>query len=81
MTVKKLVCSLNPQVASALEWLLKYAPSRLTGTGACVFAVFSTQQQAEQALRELPEQYRGFVAQGVNHSPAHVALAQALQSE
>lgn len=78
---EKFVCSLNPQVASALEWLLKYAPSRLTGTGACVFAVFSTQQQAEQALRELPEQYRGFVAQGVNHSPAHVALAQALQSE
>ncbi|MCL4410604.1 MAG: 4-(cytidine 5'-diphospho)-2-C-methyl-D-erythritol kinase [Gammaproteobacteria bacterium] len=78
---EKLVCSLNPQVASALEWLLKYAPSRLTGTGACVFAVFSTEQLAEQALRELPEQYRGFVAQGVNHSPAHMALAQALQSE
>ncbi|MCH8502096.1 MAG: 4-(cytidine 5'-diphospho)-2-C-methyl-D-erythritol kinase [Aliidiomarina sp.] len=77
---EKLVRSLYPQVASALDWLLKYAPSRLTGTGACVFAVFSTQQQAEQALRELPEQYRGFVAQGVNHSPAHQALAQALPS-
>lgn len=73
---EKLVCSLYPQVASALEWLLKYAPSRMTGTGACVFGCFSSAVEAEQALQVLPTEFRGFVAKGVNQSPLHQALKQ-----
>jgi len=30
------------EVDEALSWLVEYAPSRLTGTGACVFAEFDT---------------------------------------
>ncbi len=73
---EKLVCSLYPQVASALQWLLKYAPSRMTGTGACVFGCFSSAVEAEQALQVLPTEFRGFVAKGVNQSPLHQALKQ-----
>ncbi|WP_194755947.1 4-(cytidine 5'-diphospho)-2-C-methyl-D-erythritol kinase [Aliidiomarina indica] len=73
---ENLVCSVYPQVASAHKWLLNYAPSRLTGTGACVFACFSTETAAQQALRALPDSYRGFVARGVNQSPVMDALKQ-----
>lgn len=73
---EKLVCSLYPQVASALQWLLKYAPSRMTGTGACVFGCFTTTVEAQKALRALPTEFRGFVANGVNQSPLHAALMQ-----
>lgn len=73
---EKLVCSLYPQVASALQWLLKYAPSRMTGTGACVFGCFSSAVEAKQALQVLPTEFRGFVAKGVNQSPLHQALKQ-----
>lgn len=73
---EKLVCSLYPQVASALQWLLKYAPSRMTGTGACVFGCFTTTVEAQKALRALPAEFRGFVATGVNQSPLHAALTQ-----
>ncbi|RUO21227.1 4-(cytidine 5'-diphospho)-2-C-methyl-D-erythritol kinase [Aliidiomarina iranensis] len=73
---EKLVCSLYPQVASALQWLLKYALSRMTGTGACVFGCFSSAVEAEQALQVLPTEFRGFVAKGVNQSPLHQALKQ-----
>lgn len=73
---EKLVCSLYPQVASALEWLLKYAPSRMTGTGACVFGCFSSAVEAKQALQALPTEFRGFVAKGVNQSPLHQAMKQ-----
>lgn len=70
-----LVRSCYPPVAHALDWLLEYAPSRMTGTGACIFAPFNTKDAAEQALADLPNGYRGFIAQGQNRSPAHLALA------
>ncbi|AFP84854.1 4-(cytidine 5'-diphospho)-2-C-methyl-D-erythritol kinase [secondary endosymbiont of Ctenarytaina eucalypti] len=60
-----------------LAWLLKYAPSRLTGTGSCVFAEFDTESAARQVLSLAPEWMCGFVARGVNISPLHHALLMA----
>ncbi|HFZ8993200.1 TPA: 4-(cytidine 5'-diphospho)-2-C-methyl-D-erythritol kinase [Citrobacter freundii] len=62
------------EVDAALSWLLEYAPSRLTGTGACVFAEFDTESAARQVLEQAPEWLNGFVAKGVNLSPLHQAL-------
>lgn len=59
------------EVEQLLSWLLEYAPSRLTGTGACVFAEFDTETEARQVLNEIPAWSRGFVARGVNVSPLH----------
>ncbi|AVV83717.1 4-diphosphocytidyl-2C-methyl-D-erythritol kinase [Shewanella putrefaciens] len=66
---QKLVVSKYPQVAKALGWLLEYAPSRMTGAGACVFGEFTQQQQALAALAKLPSDMQGFVAKGMNISP------------
>ena len=63
------------KVDEALTWLLEYAPSRLTGTGACVFAEFDTESAALQVLEQAPAWLRGFVARGVNLSPLSSALA------
>jgi 4-diphosphocytidyl-2-C-methyl-D-erythritol kinase len=52
-----------------MDWLNQYANARLTGTGACLFAEFSSQQQAEQVLDRLPSDLAGFVARGLNRSP------------
>ena len=62
------------EVDAALSWLLEYAPSRLTGTGACVFAEFDTESRARQVLEQAPEWLKGFVAKGVNLSPLQRAL-------
>ena len=62
------------EVDAALSWRLEYAPSRLTGTGACVFAEFDTESRARQVLEQAPEWLKGFVAKGVNLSPLHRAL-------
>ena len=72
---QKLVVSKYPQVAKALGWLLEYAPSRMTGTGACVFGEFTQQQQALAALAKLPSEMQGFVAQGMNLSPLITRLS------
>lgn len=72
---QKLVVSKYPQVAKALGWLLEYAPSRMTGTGACVFGEFTQKQQALAASAKLPSEMQGFVAQGMNLSPLITRLS------
>ncbi|MDX1283066.1 4-(cytidine 5'-diphospho)-2-C-methyl-D-erythritol kinase [Shewanella colwelliana] len=73
---QQLVSNLYPQVAKALAWLIEYAPSRMTGTGACVFGVFDTRQQAEDAFAKMPVDLSGFIAKGTNKSPLVLRLAQ-----
>ncbi|MBP2171122.1 4-diphosphocytidyl-2-C-methyl-D-erythritol kinase [Erwinia toletana] len=63
------------EVEQLVSWLLEYAPSRLTGTGACVFAEFDTESAARQVLELAPNWLRGFVARGVNVSPLHRNLS------
>ncbi|MDC9594097.1 4-(cytidine 5'-diphospho)-2-C-methyl-D-erythritol kinase [Xenorhabdus sp. IM139775] len=59
------------EVEQLLLWLLEYAPSRLTGTGACVFGEFESEASARKVLNQAPEWMQGFVARGVNISPLH----------
>ncbi|MDP2560945.1 4-(cytidine 5'-diphospho)-2-C-methyl-D-erythritol kinase [Psychrobium sp. 1_MG-2023] len=66
----------HPEVAKALDWLIEYAPAKMTGTGSCVFGQFETQQAAEAALQKLPKDMHGFVAKGINQSPLATKLAQ-----
>lgn len=63
------------EVEQLLSWLLEYAPARLTGTGACVFAEFDTEPEARQVLDQAPEWLNGFVARGVNVSPLQSTLS------
>jgi len=56
--------------------LLEYAPARLTGTGACVFAEFETQQQAQSIRDLLPTKLNGFIAKGSNVSACHRVLSE-----
>ncbi|WP_192456985.1 4-(cytidine 5'-diphospho)-2-C-methyl-D-erythritol kinase [Musicola keenii] len=63
------------EVEELLLWLLEYAPARLTGTGACVFAEFDTESAARQVLDRVPERMTGFVARGANISPLQQRLS------
>lgn len=65
-----------PEVDELLSWLLQYAPSRLTGTGACVFAEFETESAAQSVLSKAPSWVQGFVAKGLNLSPLTKVCAQ-----
>lgn len=58
-----------PEVASAFEALSRVGVSRLTGTGACVFAAYSCEREARNALECLDPRWRAFVAKGLNRSP------------
>jgi 4-diphosphocytidyl-2-C-methyl-D-erythritol kinase len=59
-------CELYPEVEQALTWLAQFGQARMTGTGASVFADFTTETKANAALSQLPARWQGFVARGLN---------------
>jgi 4-diphosphocytidyl-2-C-methyl-D-erythritol kinase len=64
----------HPEVARHLDWLSGYAKASMTGSGACVFAAFDSEAQAQQVFARRPADMRGFVAAGLDRHPL-VALA------
>lgn len=71
---EKVVRDHYSEVDDLLAWLVQYAPSRLTGTGACVFAEFEREDDARRVFAQKPDNVFGFVAQGQNISPLHQKL-------
>ncbi|MDB6162356.1 MAG: 4-diphosphocytidyl-2-C-methyl-D-erythritol kinase [Gammaproteobacteria bacterium] len=63
-----------PEVADALDWLGRFAPARLTGTGSCIFAPCATAIDAERLAARVPDRWTSYVARGLNVSPVHELL-------
>jgi 4-diphosphocytidyl-2-C-methyl-D-erythritol kinase len=64
------VAARYPEVAAHLEWLRQRSPqARMTGSGACVFAEFTTEREAHALYDQLPGNMRGFVARGLDRHP------------
>ncbi len=64
-----------PEVDEAMNWLSQHGQPRMSGTGACVFAPFANEADANLVLQQLPGRWRGFVAKGLNRSPLLDRLA------
>ena len=64
-------CKLYPEVARHIDILSNYGKAMMTGSGACVFAEFGSRSQAVAVLRQLPDDMRGVVAQGLKEHPLH----------
>ena len=62
------------EVSEALDWLSRYAPARLTGTGSCIFAVCASAIDAERIAARVPDRWKSYVARGLNVSPVHERL-------
>lgn len=71
---EKMVIKHYPEVANLLAWLVEYAPSRMTGTGACIFSRFDSKQEACRIQSLLPNGVTSFVAKGLNQSPVHAIV-------
>ncbi|MBS0286249.1 MAG: 4-(cytidine 5'-diphospho)-2-C-methyl-D-erythritol kinase [Proteobacteria bacterium] len=57
------------EVNDAFKWLSNYSQARMSGSGASVFASFSTKAQAQEVAQQLPAHLKGFIAKGMNSSP------------
>jgi len=68
--LEAVVAARYPEVAAHLEWLRQRSPqARMTGSGACVFAEFSSEAAARALYNQLPGDMRGFVARGLDRHP------------
>ena len=65
-----------PPVADAVEWLSGFGEARMTGSGACVFAAFASESEADAVLQSVPAAWRGWKA----HSLAAHPMVDLLQS-
>lgn len=69
--LEPVVSKRHPEVARHLAWLRQRGEARMSGSGACVYAEFSTQSEARAVQAELPRTMRGFVARGLQRHPLH----------
>ena len=68
-----------PLVSQAIDIIGEYSKAYMSGTGASVFAVFETKQQAVDVLQQIrknpaTESWFSLVAKGLNQSPLHHIL-------
>src|SRR5689334_6695186 len=64
--LEAIVVARHREVAEALAWLRRRSPkARMTGSGACVFAEFATEEEARAVRSQLPSGMNGFVARGL----------------
>ncbi|QIQ41773.1 MAG: 4-(cytidine 5'-diphospho)-2-C-methyl-D-erythritol kinase [Buchnera aphidicola (Microlophium carnosum)] len=59
------------KIKTLISMLSAYAPSRMTGTGSCVFSEFHNKKSAQKIFSLLPKNMQGFIAKSVNISPLH----------
>jgi 4-diphosphocytidyl-2-C-methyl-D-erythritol kinase len=69
--LEPIASKLYPEIATYLDWLKEYGDARMTGSGACVFADFSSREQAEHAFAQRPENVKGFIAEGIDKHPLY----------
>jgi len=66
-------CELYPEIQKAINWLNQFSPARMTGTGACIFAKFDSAEKAHIIKSQIPEQWTGYVAEGLDSNPVTAA--------
>jgi 4-diphosphocytidyl-2-C-methyl-D-erythritol kinase len=57
------------EVARYLDWLRQFGDARMTGSGACVFCAFTSEQAAQEVIQALPSGMTGFIAAGLDRHP------------
>ena len=66
---EELLRSRLPEVGTRLDWLRRYAPAAMTGSGGSVFAWFDDRGEAESMLALCPPEWNGRVAASLARSP------------
>jgi len=67
--LEPVACQRFPEVARHLDWLRRFGPAHMSGSGACVFAEFGSREAALSALAELPADMKGWAAAGLGDHP------------
>ncbi len=58
-----------PEVDAALTLLSRFGAARMTGSGSAVFMAAATEEQAREAVAQLPDGWTGWVVRSLKHHP------------
>lgn len=58
-----------PLVADALQWMAQFGPAKMSGSGACIFGVFESQERAESVISAASGRWKAWMAVGMQHHP------------
>jgi len=69
--LQPVACELFPEVKDALSWLGQFAPARMTGSGACVFASADSPEHAARIIGQCPARWQAWQAVNLVRHPMH----------
>lgn len=69
--LEAIACKLHPVISEVIEWLGQYAPARMTGSGACVFAQVHDENMASRIIESCPRQWRAWQAVSLARHPLY----------
>ncbi|AIO67509.1 4-(cytidine 5'-diphospho)-2-C-methyl-D-erythritol kinase [Burkholderia oklahomensis] len=67
--MQQVVTSKYAEVAKVVDWFYNLTPARMTGSGASVFAAFTSKADAEAAQAQLPAGWDSAVAESLSEHP------------
>ncbi len=69
--LQAVACARYPEVGEVISWLERYAPARMTGSGACVFAEAASEDEAERIVADCPARWQAWQAHSVERHPLY----------
>ncbi|THF61228.1 4-(cytidine 5'-diphospho)-2-C-methyl-D-erythritol kinase [Pseudothauera rhizosphaerae] len=67
--LQPVACNRYPEVAAAIDWLARFAPARMTGSGACVFAQVAAEADAQRIVESCPARWKAWKARSLPRHP------------
>ncbi len=69
--LQAVACSRYPEVGVVIDWLAHYAPARMTGSGACIYAEVASADEAERIVTNCPAQWQVWRARSLERHPLY----------
>lgn len=67
--LQDIACRRYPEVGEAIDWLAQFAPARMTGSGACVFAQVDSEAEAQHITEHCPAHWKAWKAASLAQHP------------
>lgn len=69
--LQPVACSRFPEVKRVIDWLAHYAPARMTGSGACVFAETASEADADRIVESCPAAWQAWKVLSLARHPLY----------
>ncbi len=73
--LQAVACKRFPEVKRAIEWLSRFAPSRMSGSGSAVFAAVTNPAEGQRIVRQCPGGWQAWCVAGLAQHPMRQRLA------